>query len=227
MFFIIAKYGLSQIFRMRYDMLGHADSSPKSGRSRTTSEEETEQIMNSISRCGLKNSRQIRNELNLTCSEWTVRRLHENGYHHYIPAQKEKLNAYHKQQRLAFALEHGRMNGWTLFSRMRKHFLLMNLEEWHCGEREVPGCGGKCSFPWTMWTHHVSILGMYDLAWPWTACSNNVAHGYRGIYPHIIWRDDAIRHWKFSWHAGKFRSTQFRSASSENCPELTGWTTQP
>jgi hypothetical protein len=34
-----------------------------------------------------------------------MRRWHEQGYHHHIPAQKQSLTQQHKDQRMAFALE--------------------------------------------------------------------------------------------------------------------------
>lgn len=99
--------------KMRYNILGHANPSQIPGRPRLTNEEDDNEINNTISENGFQCSRQIRNELDLPCSERTVRRrLHERGYHTQIPAQKETLTINHKEQRLAFALEqHGRRNG--------------------------------------------------------------------------------------------------------------------
>lgn len=47
----------------------------------------------------------------MQCSLFTIRRrLRENGNCHHIPAQKELLREHHKEQRMAFALEHFNWN---------------------------------------------------------------------------------------------------------------------
>lgn len=63
---------------------------------------------------------QIKADNELQCSLRTIRRrLNENGYFHHIPAENESLSAQHKEQRMAFALQHlGWNDEWmvTIFS---------------------------------------------------------------------------------------------------------------
>ncbi|XP_077275854.1 uncharacterized protein LOC143904796 [Temnothorax americanus] len=91
----------------RYDTLGHVNPSPIPGRLRGTNAEEDQEILNVIQQSGFHSSRQIRLNVDLTCSDRTVRRrLHNAGYHHRIPAQREVFSHRHKEQRLGFAMEH-------------------------------------------------------------------------------------------------------------------------
>lgn len=106
MCFLLQERTVSRIVR-RHNLLGHVDPSPIPGRPRTTLEQEVNSILDSIRQCGFQSSRKLKTNLNLMCSQRTVRRrLHEQDYHHQIPAQNEKLTINHKEQRLAFAMEH-------------------------------------------------------------------------------------------------------------------------
>lgn len=104
----------------RYNIEGHANPLPIPGRPRVLQEEDDNNIFETINGNGFQSSRQIVSDLNIDCSARTVqRRLREHGYYHHIPAQKETLTANHKEQRLAFALEHlGWQEEWmcTIFS---------------------------------------------------------------------------------------------------------------
>lgn len=62
----------------------------------------------------------MKTDLGVNCSVRTIRRRwQDNGFYHHIPAEYEKLTAQHKEQRMAFALEHLAWNDeWmtTIFS---------------------------------------------------------------------------------------------------------------
>lgn len=77
-------------------------------------------------------------DIGLRCSVRTIRRrLKENEYFHHIPAQKELINAHHKEQRMAFALQHFAWNDeWmvTIFSDEKVFSTNENGRVTLCGE---------------------------------------------------------------------------------------------
>lgn len=99
---------------------GHVNPKPIPGRNRSTTVEEDHNISEFIRRSGFNTAQQCLVELDLQISLPTIRRRWNNiGYHHQIPAEKELLTVQHKEQRMAFALDHIVWNNeWecTIFS---------------------------------------------------------------------------------------------------------------
>lgn len=76
-------------------------------RSRATSREEDQRIIQAAENDPFTNAKAIREELSLEVSAETVRRrLHQAAIHHRVPAKKELLTDAHRAARLAFARQY-------------------------------------------------------------------------------------------------------------------------
>lgn len=79
----------------------------KRPRSRVTTREEDQRIIQAAENNPFTNARSIREELSLEVSDDTVRRrLHQAGIHHRVSAKKEYLTDAHRAARLAFAQQY-------------------------------------------------------------------------------------------------------------------------
>ncbi|KAK3864713.1 hypothetical protein Pcinc_029617 [Petrolisthes cinctipes] len=91
----------------RWQETGNLNDLERRPRSRVTSREEDERIIQAAVAQPFINAAAITTDLGLEVSNTTVRRrLHAAGLHHRVPAMKEHLTDVHRNTRLAFAQEH-------------------------------------------------------------------------------------------------------------------------
>ncbi|KAL7634863.1 UNVERIFIED_CONTAM: hypothetical protein RMT77_015240 [Armadillidium vulgare] len=108
----------------------------RSGAPRCTTHNEDRDIILGIENNPFTNAREIQRQLQMECSDTTIRRrLHEAGIHHRISAVKHKLSDEHKSARLAFANQYIQkdMNYWSrVIFTDEKTFSSTNHAPLHC-----------------------------------------------------------------------------------------------
>lgn len=91
----------------RWEEEGHLRSRPRRGRPRATTQEQDNEIVEAVVEHALITSVSIVQHLQLPCNARTVqRRLHEQQFHCYVPAKKERLTQAQRDARLGFALQY-------------------------------------------------------------------------------------------------------------------------
>ncbi|KAL7643030.1 UNVERIFIED_CONTAM: hypothetical protein RMT77_006319 [Armadillidium vulgare] len=109
---------------------------PRSGGPRCTTPHEDNKIIENARRNPFTNAREIQRQLQMNCSDETIRRrFHEAGIHHRIPAVKDKLTDQHKAARLAFARKYVQedVNYWSrVIFTDEKTFPSTNHGSLHC-----------------------------------------------------------------------------------------------
>ncbi|KAL7634885.1 UNVERIFIED_CONTAM: hypothetical protein RMT77_015262 [Armadillidium vulgare] len=108
----------------------------RSGGPRCTTSNEDSKIIENAGRDPFTNAREIQRQLQMNCSDETIRRrLHEAGIHHRVSAVKHKLTDEHKAARLAFANQYIQkdMNYWSrVIFTDEKTFSSTNHAPLHC-----------------------------------------------------------------------------------------------
>ena len=91
---------------VRFQETGRVDNNPRSGAPRVTTAQQDQELLETVRRQPVTNARALHRELQLDCSDRTVRnRLNEFGLYHRTPATKERLSRDNVDCRLGFALE--------------------------------------------------------------------------------------------------------------------------